>query len=139
MGNARIHQSPINGSEPHLLCETLNLFFSTNTHRIELMDARDQVRFEQGVASATNGPDAFRRLTANRLTANWNSPTGGPSSFVADQNVVIDVPDKKGELSHATADKLTYTHKIENGTTNQTIELTGHPQVTNMLGRLVRW
>ena len=50
---------------------------------------------------------------------------------------MIDAPDKKGQASHATADTLTYTHKIENGTTNQTIELTGHPQLTNAMGRLV--
>ena len=84
----------------------------------------------------TNGPDAYRRLTSDRLKATWTSPTGALSSFVADQNVVIDAPDTQGHASHATADTLTYKHKIENGTTNQTIELTGHPQLTNALGRL---
>ena len=135
-GDARVHQSPINGREPHLRCETLDLFFATNSHRIELMEAKDQVRFEQGTVGVTNGPDAYRRLTADRLKATWTSPTGALSSFVADQNVVIDAPDTQGHASHATADTLTYKHKIENGTTNQTIELTGHPQLTNALGRL---
>jgi lipopolysaccharide export system protein LptA len=136
-GDARVHQFPITGSEPHLRCETLDLFFATNTHRVELMEAKHQVRFEQGKAGVTNGPDVYRRFTAERLSAAWTSPTGGPSSFIAEQQVVIDSPDNKGLANHATADKLTYTHKIENGTTNQTMELTGHPQLTNTLGRLV--
>jgi len=100
------------------------------------MQARDAVRFEQGIAGSTNGPHAFRRLTADRLTATWNSPTGALSNFVAEQNVVIDAPDTKGQASHATADKLTYNYRFADGITNKTIELTGHPQLTNTQGRL---
>lgn len=137
LGNARVHQSPITGSEPHLRCETLDLFFATNAHRIELMEAKDQVRFEQGITGVTNGPDAYRRLSADRLTAVWSSPTGTLSSFVAERNVMIDTPDTKGQVSQATAEKLTYTHTIASGVTNRTIELTGQPQVTNSMGRLV--
>lgn len=137
LGDARVHQSPINGSEPHLRCETLDLFFATNIHRIESMQAQEQVLFEQGSAGVTNGPDGYRRLTASRLTAKWDSPSGALSSFVADQNVEIDAPDTKGQASHATADKLTFTQTIASGVTNQTIELTGRPQLTNPQGRLV--
>ena len=137
LGDARVHQSPINGSEPHLRCETLDLFFTTNTHRIESMQAQERVLFEQGKPGVTNGPDAYHRLTASRLTAKCDSLTGALANFVADQNVVIDAPDTKGQASHATADKLTFTQAIASGVTNQTIELTGRPQLTNPQGRLV--
>ena len=59
------------------------------------------------------------------------------TSFVAEQNVTIDAPDTKGQPSHAHGDKLTYTYKVADGITNKTIELTGHPQMTNAMGRLV--
>lgn len=136
-GDARVHQSPITGSEPHLQCETIDLFFATNTHRIELVQASNRVRFAQGTAGVTNGPDAYRGLTADRFTASWSSPTGELSSFVAEQNVTIDAPDTKGQPSHATADKLTYNYAVANGVTNKAIELTGNPQLTNAMGRLV--
>ena len=134
-GNARVHQAPITSHEPHLRCETLNLFFATNSHRIALMQAQDQVRFEQGIVGATNGPDVYRRLSAARLTAIWNSSTGELSNFTAEQDVVMDATDAKGQPSHATADRLVYTYSMVDGVTNKTIELTGHPQLTNTMGR----
>jgi lipopolysaccharide export system protein LptA len=136
-GDARVHQSPITGSEPHLRCETLDLLFTTNTHRIESVRARERVHFEQGTVGVTNGPNVHSQLTADRFTANWSSPTGALSSFVAEQNVTIDAPDTKGQPSHGTAEKLTYSYAVANGVTNKTIELTGNPQLTNATGRLV--
>jgi lipopolysaccharide export system protein LptA len=115
-GNARLHQSPITGSEPHLQCATLDLFFATNSHHVELMQAKDQVRFEQGTAGVTNGPNAYRLLTAGSLTAAWNSPTGALSNFIAEGGVQAE---QAGSV--ANGQRAAYTSATD------VLELTGQP------------
>jgi lipopolysaccharide export system protein LptA len=52
-------------------------------------------------------------------------------SIVAETNVVINAIDWEGRTNYATADKLVYFFSIRDGVTNQTIELTGNPRLTN--------
>lgn len=117
-GNARVHQSPLNGSEPHLRCETLALHFTTNSSQVELMEAKDNVRFEQGTMGVTNGPDAYSRLTAARLTATCNPTNGALVQLVADGGVQADQPG-----SVAQADRATFTAATE------ILVLTGSPSL----------
>ena len=75
--------------------------------------------------------DPQMKLTCGVLTASM--PEGGKriESIVAEQNVVVDSLDEKGRNSHATAEKLVYTYKVVGTVTNETIELSGNPQLTN--------
>lgn len=81
--------------------------------------------------------DPQMKLTCGVLTASM--PEGGKriESIIAEQKVVVDALDEKGQNSHATAEKLVYTFKVIGNVTNETIELSGNPQLTNsQLGRL---
>ena len=86
------------------------------------------------------------KLTCGVLTASM--PEGGKriESILAEQNVVVDSLDEKGQNSHATAEKLVYTYKVTGGITNEMIELSGNPspaltnsQVGRMEGKLIIW
>lgn len=115
-GDARVHHSPITGSEPHLRCETLALHFATNSSHVERMAAKDNVRFEQGTAGVTNGPNAHSRMTAARLTAFCEATNGALRELVAEGGVVAEQPG-----SVARAERTTYTAATE------ILELTGQP------------
>lgn len=120
-GDARVHQSPITGHEPHLHCETLALRFATNSSHVQQMEAKDNVRFEQGVAGVTNGPDAYSLLTANQLTATCAPTNGALEQLVAEGTVVAQQPG-----SEARAARVTYT------AANQTLVLTGEPTLRTL-------
>lgn len=83
-----------------------------------------------------NGPQM--QLTCELLTARFrtNNSRLEIESIVAETNVVIDAVDWEGRTNHATADKLVYSYSVVDGVTNQTIELTGQPKLTNPLGGL---
>lgn len=115
-GDARVHQSPITGSEPHLRCETMALHFVTNSSHVERMEAKDNVRFEQGTAGVTNGPNAHSRMTAARLTAFCEATNGALRELVAEGGVVAEQPG-----SVARAERTAYTAATE------ILELTGQP------------
>lgn len=115
-GDARVHQSPINGREPHLRCETLTLHFATNSSHVELMQANDQVRFEQGITGVTNGPDAHSLLTASRLIATCEPTNGALVRLVAEGGVQAEQPG-----SVAKSERATYMAATE------IMELTGQP------------
>jgi lipopolysaccharide export system protein LptA len=117
-GDARVHQSPLTGGEPRLRCETLALHFHTNSSQVELMEAQDNVRFEQGTIGVTNGPDAYSRLTAARLTATCNPTNGALVQLVATGGVRADQPG-----SVAQAGRATFTAATE------ILELTGQPSL----------
>jgi lipopolysaccharide export system protein LptA len=63
-------------------------------------------------------------------------PQGGghPNHIVAETNVVIDFTDTKGQTNHATSDKAVYIYNVQNGVTNETVTLTGNPQMENAQG-----
>ena len=78
------------------------------------------------------------QLTCELLTARFrtNGSQVEIANIVAETNVVIDAIDWEGRTNHATADKLVYTYAVVDGVTNQTIELTGNPKLTNPRGVL---
>jgi len=82
--------------------------------------------------------DPQMQLTCELLTARFrtNNSRLEIESIIAETNVVIDAVDWEGRTNHATADKLVYSYLIVDGVTNQTIELTGRPKLTNPLGGL---
>jgi len=54
----------------------------------------------------------------------------------AQTNVVIDFADSHGQTTHAVADLAVYRFLVQNGATNETVTLTGNPQVENVQGTL---
>lgn len=82
--------------------------------------------------------DPQMRLTCELLTARFmtNNARLEIESIIAETNVVIDALDWEGRTNHATADKLVYSYSVVDGTTNQTLELTGKPKLVNPMGGL---
>jgi lipopolysaccharide transport protein LptA len=79
--------------------------------------------------------DPQMKLTCAYLIADL--PVGGHvNHIVAETNVVIDFTDDKGQTNHATSDKAVYDYGVQNGVTNETVTLTGHPEVENAQGTL---
>jgi lipopolysaccharide export system protein LptA len=73
-----------------------------------------------------------------KLTCEWliaDLPQSGQiNHIVAETNVVIDFTDQKGRATHATGEKAVYNFNVQNGTTNETVTLTGNPQVESTQG-----
>lgn len=114
-GDVRVHQSPANGSEPRLQSDELALRFSTNaTPRVERLEARHNVVYEQGKPGGTNGPAIYRRMTARTITADTDSATGKLGELVADGGVKLTEPG-----TQATGDRAVYTSATD------TFRLTG--------------
>ena len=74
------------------------------------------------------------KLTCAQLTTDLPESGGRPSRIVAETNVVIDFTDTKGQTNHATSDKAVYLYHVQNGVTNETVTLTGNPQMENAQG-----
>lgn len=81
--------------------------------------------------------DPQLKLTCARLTARFmtNAPQLQIESIVAETNVVVDALDWEGVTNHCTAEKLVYSYSVIDSITNQTLELTGNPQLTNSVRR----
>jgi len=74
------------------------------------------------------------KLTCTQLTVNL-PPTGGRiNHIVAETNVVIDATDEKGATNYVTCDKAVYDYNVQGSVTNDTITLTGNPQIVNAQG-----
>ena len=72
--------------------------------------------------------DPQMKLTCAIMTV--KAPESGRiDSIVAEQDVVIDAVDNQGRPVHATADKATYNYFASDTVTNETITLTGHPNL----------
>jgi lipopolysaccharide transport protein LptA len=80
--------------------------------------------------------DAKMKLTCDVLTAKVPEAGGGFDRIEAEQSVVIDAVDAKGETNHALADKMIYTYKIDGGKTNEVVELIGNPRLEAPQGTL---
>ena len=78
--------------------------------------------------------DPAMKLTCALLVADVPQAGGHPNRIVAETNVVIDFTDTKGQTNHATGDKAVYIYNVQNGVTNETITLTGNPQMENAQG-----
>jgi lipopolysaccharide export system protein LptA len=70
--------------------------------------------------------DPKLKLTCELLTAQVPKDGGHFDNAVAETNVVVEMLDEQGRTNHATGDKLVYTYKVENGTTNEMATLTGN-------------
>jgi len=67
-----------------------------------------------------------------KMTCEWlmaNLPQNGEhiTNIVAQTNVVGDFFDEKNQRWHVTGDKGVYAFHVQNGVTNETVTLTGHP------------
>jgi len=114
-GAVRVHQSPKTGSEARLQSDELELRFSTNsTPRVERLEARRNVIFEQGTLGVTNGAAIYRRMTARTIAADADPATSKLGELVADGDVKIEEPG-----TQATGDRAVYT------TATDTFKLTG--------------
>jgi len=80
--------------------------------------------------------DSKMTLTCEVLTAKVPESGGKIDSIVAEQNVVIDTTDAKGQPNRATGDKVVYTYSVANSVTNETVELTGNPRLEAPQGAL---
>ena len=78
--------------------------------------------------------DPEMKLTCALLVADVPQAGGRPNHIVAETNVVIDFTDTKGQTNHATSDKAVYLYNVQNGVTNETVTLTGNPQMENAQG-----
>jgi lipopolysaccharide transport protein LptA len=78
--------------------------------------------------------DPQMKLTCAQLTADSPESGGRVNHIVAETNVVIDFTDTKGQTNHATSDKAVYLYNVQNGVTNETVTLTGNPQMENVQG-----
>ena len=78
--------------------------------------------------------DPEMKLTCAWLVADVPQAGGHPNHIVAETNVVIDFTDTKGQTNHATSDKAVYLYNVQNGVTNDTVTLTGNPQMENAQG-----
>jgi lipopolysaccharide export system protein LptA len=78
--------------------------------------------------------DPEMKLTCALLIADVPQAGGHPNCIVAETNVVIDFTDTKGQTNHATSEKAVYLYTVQNGVTNETVTLTGNPQMENAQG-----
>lgn len=86
--------------------------------------------------------DPEMKMTCERLVADLPQ-FGHINRIVAETNVVIDYTDSKNQVTHATGDKAEYNYSIKNGVTNETVTLTGNPELQgangNSTGDAIIW
>jgi lipopolysaccharide export system protein LptA len=80
--------------------------------------------------------DPQMKLACERLVADVPLSGGHVNHIVAETNVVIDFLDNRSHTNHATGDKAVYVYSEQGGTTNETVTLTGNPQMENEQGML---
>jgi lipopolysaccharide export system protein LptA len=80
--------------------------------------------------------DPQMKLACEKLVADVPQAGGHVNHIVAETNVVIDFLDNRGKTNHATADKAVYVYAEQGGATNETVTLTGNPQMENEQGTL---
>jgi lipopolysaccharide export system protein LptA len=95
--------------------------FDLNAHTVIY---RDHVRVD----------DPQMKLRCDWLQADLPQAGGHINNIVAETNVVIDTVDSSGKPMHATSEKAVYFYGVQNGETNETLTLTGNPQVVNSYG-----
>ena len=73
--------------------------------------------------------DPRMKLTCQWMQADLVTGSGHVNHIDCRTNVVIDFLDDKGQTNHATGDRAVYLYHVEGTATNETITLTGHPEV----------
>ena len=76
------------------------------------------------------------QLGCEALTAKLPATGNRVESFVAEEKVVFDLVDEKGQKMHGTGDKLVYTYSATGTATNEVVELTGSPRLETADGVL---
>ncbi len=130
--DVRVQQTPQRGSEPRLQSDELELWFSTNaTPRVDRLEARLNVIYEQGTPGVTNGPAIHRRMTARRLAADTDPATGKLGELVVDGGVKLDEPGTQATGDRATYTSATDTFKLTGNTVLETpqVVITESPEV----------
>jgi len=75
--------------------------------------------------------DPEMKLTSEWLVANVPQAGERVNHIVAETNVVIDFADENGKTNHATCDRAVYSYEVKDGTTNESVTLSGHAKVEN--------
>jgi lipopolysaccharide transport protein LptA len=78
--------------------------------------------------------DPGMKLYSEWLVVDLPQVGGRVNHIVAETNVVIDLTDEKGQTNHATGDMAVYDYNVQGSMTNDTVTLTGNPQVKNSMG-----
>jgi lipopolysaccharide transport protein LptA len=79
--------------------------------------------------------DPEMKLTCEWLVADLPQTGGRINRIIAVTNVVIDATDDKGQKMHATGDRAVYVYNVQDGVTNETVTLTGNPELENSEGK----
>jgi lipopolysaccharide transport protein LptA len=79
--------------------------------------------------------DPEMKLRCEWLVADLPQTGSRVNHIIARTNVVIDATDDKGQQMHATADKAVYVYNVRDGVTNETVTLTGNPELNNAQGK----
>jgi lipopolysaccharide export system protein LptA len=117
-GQVEAHQLPVDGSEPRLSCDELEVLLAPDKKHAQSLQARQQVVCERGTVGVTNGPAEYTRLDCATLTADANPATSDLMQLVAAGGVDLQQP-----LSRARGDRAVYTHA------NQVLRLIGSPRI----------
>jgi lipopolysaccharide transport protein LptA len=79
--------------------------------------------------------DPELKLNCEWLAADLPQEGGRIHRIVAETNVVTDFTDEKGQTMHATGDNAVYVYEVQNGVTNETVTLTGNPELQTAQGK----
>jgi lipopolysaccharide transport protein LptA len=117
----------------------LNLRAQTNAPDAWTRIDSDSAIFDRDGHKATYRGHVFVRDPGMKLHCEWlvvdlPSAGGRVNHIVAETNVVIDLVDEKGQTNHATGDLAVYDYAVQDSVTNETVTLTGDPQIKNSMG-----
>ncbi|MGD0251165.1 MAG: LptA/OstA family protein [Verrucomicrobiota bacterium] len=73
--------------------------------------------------------DPQMKLACQWLTVDLPEPGGRVDHIVAETNVVMNFVDARGNPARATGSRAVYSYQVHNGMTNETITLTGNPEI----------
>jgi lipopolysaccharide transport protein LptA len=122
-----------------ILLVSLNLRAQTNAPAAPTWIDSDSAVFDRDGHQATYRGHVHVRDPGMKLNCEWliiNLPQSGGrlNHIVAETNVVIDLLDEKGQTNHVTGDMAVYDYNVQGSVTNDTVTLTGNPQVKNSMG-----
>jgi lipopolysaccharide export system protein LptA len=114
----------------------LNLYAQTNSPAAPTWIDSDSAVFDRDGRQATYCGHVRVRDPGMTLYCEWlvvDLPQAGGrvNHIVAETNVVIDLVDEKGQTNHATSEMAVYDYHVQGSVTNETVVLTGDPQITN--------
>jgi lipopolysaccharide export system protein LptA len=94
----------------------------------------DLTRHKATYRSHVRVNDPGMKLYCEWLVVDLPQAGGRVNHIVAETNVVIDLADEKGQTNHATGDMAVYDYNVQGSVTNDTVTLTGDPQIKNSMG-----